>query len=199
MADNTGRPEIFAVLGGSAVIGGIVIVAEKLSAHDYWPLLWGGLLIAPGVYFLLASFSEGMWVPGRRALRKRIEVERALREELEANRQKALDILTQYHSQSIIGAKGGRYTYEQFTQWFLDLGEFVAAAWGDHERSLLSSGDWSSLPSTCFSEVETRIMRLLERVSQLPLLPSFDPLEVPSPQSILGGHAQEDTQGLFGL
>ena len=120
-------------------------VNEKLSAHDYWPLLWGGLLIAPGVYFLLASFNDGWPLFGRMALKEKQAAERAEEERLAANREEALHILNLYVRSSFIAKTSPELRYEQFFTWLTGLRQFVIAAFGDHEDSCqwpISSTRW---------------------------------------------------------
>lgn len=184
MADESGRSELFAPIGVVCVIGGVSIVATALASREPLLLILAAAVIAPGVWALCAPFNEKMWLPGRKELKAKITAEHAEEERLNANREVALDILNLYVRSGFIGRTADGKDVAPFIVWVTELRQFVTAAFGAYEESLITSGDeiWTTDVNEVFAIVHRSLLRLADKASTLVVRKDFDPELVKRPE-----------------
>jgi hypothetical protein len=165
--------------GVTSVTVGLAILVDGLLVAKNWPLIPAALLIVPGVYAIVASFDERLPLPGR-----------AAHEKARQRKDKAIELLVLFHTTCVV-ARDREVTEDQFQKWFNDLSKFVGDAWGGHQSTALGGGIWSGGNFYRMNEVETRLSRLIERVDEKEVSPTFDPTTVNSPVWLV----QETTPG----
>jgi hypothetical protein len=149
------------LFGGGVVVSADWIFAVKSAAQQNhlsfldWPIWLSFIIMAMGIYAMLASYIDRLPLPGK----ERVRVAKL-------QRSVAYGYLTGFHLiGSYLSDEGER---EEIADWIANVGDYVRDAWGFPEQAaIISSIEWSEVPENTAIGVNERLTSLIQRCGPL--------------------------------
>lgn len=189
---------IWTGFGGALFVGGMVVTADwtfavrtaPTSAHvsfNSLPIWVAIVVMLVGIYTFCAAQTSTWTLPGRGALQKRQKIRRDTEK-----------CLARFQATGTVLIVASDSTEKAYQDWFGNLCEFVAQAWGIHETMILFPNATPQYPGALRESV-ARLAALTEGVRHTEPVEGFDPNSEPKPSwlvyldRVFSGKPEEST------